>query len=213
MQLGADRLQVQLCGESVGILDQIEKAAEWWPEMDEDQDAGAQDQAVAGLFVSARRKRKRASGRANHMKDAKEKEAKHGKEGKHKVNKKKDKKEKKEKKEKEKKENEKPKCWLKKARKEKPVAFEEKHFRRNGVGPVLVAQTMVKMKCLEEAKFHEEASCFNVDGKCMIENKICSDIMWEDVVNKAHDFLCAEWLAIQRGSFFLFVWEGFSDIC
>ena len=83
---------------------------------------------------------------------------------------------------------------LKKAAKKLQVPFEEKNCRRNGCGPLLVTQVMMRLKALEEEKFSTEVPCFDVDGKCLIQNSQCEGVMWEAVANNAHSFLCAECL-------------------
>eukprot|EP00435_Cladocopium_sp_Y103_P072345 s131_g40.t1 len=188
VNLGTDSMSVQLSGESVGILDSLQRAPDWWPVLPEDggdgEDEECQNKAVAGLFVTARRKRKRLSGAKNHAQDARAVNP--GNADKSMNKKRKDKKEKKDKKESKK-------NLLKKVRKEKQIPFDPKYFRRNGMGPVIVVQTMVKMKCLEEETFATKgAPCFDVDGKCMIKHKACENIIWDDVVNHAHSFFCAE---------------------
>lgn len=174
--LKADNLQVQLSGESVAMLDDLKSVEEWWPQLEEDEGDTAR---ASGLFTS-RRKRKRASGDANRAKSAKhqeqacEKTKKNSKE-KYKLKT----------------------SLLKRARREKQVTFEPKNCRRNGNGPLLVTQTMMKLRKLEETKFGGNGGtilCFDVDGKCSVTHPKCEGMLWEDVAKKAHDFFCAECL-------------------
>eukprot|EP00438_Fugacium_kawagutii_P030301 Skav225600 [mRNA] locus=scaffold1399:234939:237459:- [translate_table: standard] len=182
VNLGTNSMTVQLSGESLAILDSIKTAPQWWPSMPEDgqDEEDEKNQAVAGLFVS-RKKRKRRCGAKNHAQDARAKNHAEDTENAEKKNKK------------NKKNKKSSRNLLKKARKEKQVPCDAKNFRRNGLGPILVAQTMVKMKCLEEEVLPpHKARCFDADGKCMVQDSVCEGIMWEDVVNHAHPFLCAE---------------------
>ena len=180
VNLQTHSMTVQLSGESVAILDGLQQAPEWWPSMPEEGSEECKSTAQSGLFLSARRKRKPTpSGTKNHAakKPVVAEKKKRGK--------KTDKKEKKDKKVRQ--------NLLKNAKKEKQIACDPKNFRRNGGGPLLVAQTMVKLRCIEDEMFSENgATCFDADGKCMVQHVNCEGIMWEDVVNHAHPYLCAE---------------------
>ena len=77
-----------------------------------------------------------------------------------------------------------------KAKKEDPVPFTAKHCRRNWKGPLLVLQTMVKLKHLEAVNFSGMLS-FDVDGKCMVQFPKHQKILWDDVAKNAHPYFCA----------------------
>ena len=83
--------------------------------------------------------------------------------------------------------------WLKKARKEKVISFSDKLLRRNGSGPILVTQMMIKLRSLEEENFKGQKSmCFDKDDKCAVKHVQCKDMTWETVVNQTHAYFCAE---------------------
>ena len=191
VSLTFDHLEVKLSGDSVAILDELAQAPQWWPLPEEDD--GMQIAPTTGLFVSGRRRKaKRASGSGRHAKDAptkgseKEQERKKEKKGKEKKAKK-AKGEKKEKKEKL--------PLLKRAKKEKMVPFDPKHCRRNGCGPILVAQMMLKLRGIEEEKFHAQGVCFDIDGRCVLNHEKCRGRVWDEVAGKAHDYFCAQCLS------------------
>ena len=64
MQLSASALQVQLSGESVGLLDELRTVSDWWPKLEEEDGSLPLNSAVSGLYVT-RKKRNRASGAQN----------------------------------------------------------------------------------------------------------------------------------------------------
>ena len=83
---------------------------------------------------------------------------------------------------------------LKKASKQKQIPFEERNCRRNGCGPLLVTQFMLKLKALEEEKFPADVPCFDVNGACAVQHAKCEGVTWDAVANNAHSFFCAECL-------------------
>ena len=176
VRLEVDQIVVQISGDSVAIVDSLASAPQWWPILEEDDKAEENKPvaaAAAGLFLTARRKRNK-KGCKQQPEDAQEKES-NGKKGVKKG----------------------PfiKKFLKKAKKDTEVAYEASNFRRNGKGPVLVSQTMQKMKCLEEDKLPSARAqpCFDDDGQCIIDHTACKGCTWDKVSKNAHPFLCAEW--------------------
>ena len=188
VDLSVHRFKIQLSGESVGILDASASAPQWWPtEEDADEEAQPQQRNASGLFQSKKRKRAAGNAKAKAAKIAAAKEA----------NKFAEKTRKKRRARRAKAALEGAPCMrkltlLKKAKNEKVLPWAEKLVRRNGSGPVLVSQMMIKLRSLEEEHFNGEKMCFDSDDKCVLKHAKCQNVTWENVVEHTHPYFCAE---------------------
>ena len=192
IDLGTESMKVRLSGESIQLLDTLATAAQWWPTpADEPQGKEGQGSALAGVFISRRRKRGRGAAPLGQQ----AKVAKIGKSLAAGVKTKKNKSEKKKKKKSEKKESKKSKkASLKKAAADKKIELSVENCRRNGAGPLLVKQMMVQFRNMEAAKFSTQALSFNSGGECQVKHEKCKNVMWEAVQDGAHSYFCAECL-------------------
>eukprot|EP00438_Fugacium_kawagutii_P008765 Skav206808 [mRNA] locus=scaffold1990:310438:313959:- [translate_table: standard] len=176
-------IEISVTQESQDLVSESLLLGEWWPCAEKE---GDQQSAQRGVYAGRRRKR----GQAKPAKpaDTKDKPAdvagddaapavpvptssKNGKK-KHKTPKKINKEAK-----------------LQKAAASKQIPFQPEYFKRNGSGPIVVRQTMEKLKALDEQFFSEKPS-FDDDGKCLIPIPKCKGVLWIDILTTAHTFFC-----------------------
>lgn len=181
---GVESLVVDLSPESASYLDGMRRIPEWWPvEMTyEDDDADGVPEKAPGLFIPRRRKRRKAAkSTANTAQTTVNKESK-------KVRGKR----------------------LKKALHKAPavVAFVATNMQKNKIGKALIAQSLEKMKILEQKAFPQNPS-FTAANECMIPVEGVKGKTWEDVLATGFDFLTGGWLAAEFG----FILNHFDSFC
>ena len=186
VRMEVEKMTVRLSGESVAILDRFNHVAEWWPACEEDMEESPEVKATDGLFINKRRRRAMKDRKGNprpakirSMVLSPGKFAKNSR----KTNKKPDpeavaaaKSEKKKR--------------LRTATINDPVDFEVQNCKRNGRGPRLVLQMMIKLRNLDNA-----TSLFRDDGTCKLQHPACAGVQWQEISDAAHSYFCAERLS------------------
>lgn len=188
VNMGTDMTEVELTDKSVQVVEDTILFAHWWPEADEEEHWGS------GLYV--RKKRCKNQKKKKVIPETSEKDGEKMSEPKKSKTKKKKKKTKKPKEtenaaEGEDKEPKAPKLKKKKAADLKEIAFVLENFKKKGVGPALILQTMQRLRVLEAQQFPDEPS-FSAEDVCNIDLDKVKGTPWNAVKTSALSFFLSE---------------------